>query len=255
MFLGGRGLVLGEMMELCGPSGCGKSMLCHVLCVCMTVQHKDLEVVYVDTRNTFSVKTLTDVIMWMWNGIQGEKEDLHTFQKSVLSRVRHVAAYELSDTFASLRNIDRVYTTSRSKSLGVLIVDSVTALLSSLIGGVKTGIGFAAMSEFGTSLKMLARKHNASVIVTNGTVTANIDTESSLSSSSLRKPALGRTWESVPSVRVWMESDHHHHSSDNDGVHSGNNTTLTKFRTCMRTLKSPRISTTAQQPFVFEIDF
>ena len=121
-----------EFLVLLGPSGCGKSMLCHVLCVCMTAQHKDLEVVYVDTRNTFSVKTLTDVIMWMWNGIQGEKEDLHTFQKSVLSRVRHVAAYELSDTFASLRKIDRVYTTSRSKSLGFLTHSGSPASIGNL---------------------------------------------------------------------------------------------------------------------------
>ena len=260
VFLGGKGLVRGEMMELCGPSGSGKSLLCHLLCACVASQKRNLrqeQVVYVDTRNTFSVKTLTDAATWIWNtNLVGEEKDgdLYTFQRSVLSRVRHVAAYELTDTFASLRNIDRMYTLSSSSSLGMIVVDSVTALLSSLIGGVKTGIGFAAMAEFGTSLKMLAQKHNASVIVTNGTVSANVGNESvsTLLSSTWhrrRKPALGRTWESVPSVRIWMERVVASGDLDSSSIPTS------KFRTCMKTLKSPRISDNFNaKPFVFEIE-
>lgn len=225
-FLHSEGIVRGEMMEFCGSSECGKSLLCHVLSA--SVASQNLDVVYLNTSNTFSLKTLRMASKWIWSE-QKSILKLNQFEHNVLSRVRCATTYELTEAFVTLRNIDRMYSSSSSSSsLGMIVVDSVTPLLSSLIGGTKSGIGFASMMEFATSLKMLAHKHNTAIIVTNGTVSANLD--SNESDNRTRKPALGRTWESVPSTRVWMERIEEY------------NSTSSSFRTVLKCLKSTRMS-------------
>lgn len=82
------------------------------------------------------------------------------------------------------------------------------------------------MMELGTTLKHVAFKYGASVVVTNGTVASGRHRGS-------RKPALGRSWESVPSVRLWL-----HGGVDNDD--NEQHQRPRSRRQAYQTIKSPR---------------
>ncbi|NWW80853.1 RA51D protein, partial [Climacteris rufus] len=86
---------------------------------------------------------------------------------------------------------------SSTGPLKMVLLDSVSAVISPLLGG-RQSEGLGLMMLLSRELKSLAREFSLAVVVTNQ-VTRD-------SSTGQLKPALGRSWSFVPSTRVLLES-------------------------------------------------
>lgn len=83
----------------------------------------------------------------------------------------------------------------------ILIIDSVATILSPILG-MKQTTGLAIMASIGRLLRTIAASHGVAVVVVNHAVSAR--QEGIVAGT---KPALGTTWSSVPSVRLFLRHD------------------------------------------------
>nr|KAF6457086.1 hypothetical protein HJG63_011657 [Rousettus aegyptiacus] len=97
------------------------------------------------------------------------------------------------DVLQDLRGTVAHQVSHSSGTVKVVVVDSVTAVVSPLLGGQQRE-GLALMMQLAQELKTLAQDLGLAVVVTNH-MTRDRD-------SGKFKPALGRSWSFVPSTRI-----------------------------------------------------
>ncbi|KAM5149462.1 DNA repair protein RAD51 homolog 4 isoform 2-T2 [Callospermophilus lateralis] len=120
-------------------------------------------------------------------------------QARALQRIQVVHAFDIFqmlDVLQDLRGTVTQQVRCSSGTVKVVIVDSVTAVVSPLLGGQQRD-GLALMMQLARELKTLARELSMAVVVTNH-VTRDRD-------SGKFKPALGRSWSFVPSTRILLD--------------------------------------------------
>ncbi|XP_054314356.1 DNA repair protein RAD51 homolog 4 isoform X2 [Pongo pygmaeus] len=121
-------------------------------------------------------------------------------QAEALQRIQVVHAFDIFqmlDVLQELRGTVAQQVTGSSGTVRVVVVDSVTAVVSPLLGGQQRE-GLALMMQLARELKTLARDLGMAVVVTNHT-TRDRD-------SRRLKPALGRSWSFVPSTRILLDT-------------------------------------------------
>uniref|UniRef100_H0W2S7 RAD51 paralog D n=1 Tax=Cavia porcellus TaxID=10141 RepID=H0W2S7_CAVPO len=121
-------------------------------------------------------------------------------QAGALRRIQVAHAFDIFqmlDRLHDLRGAVAQQVSGSSGTVKVVIVDSVTAVVSPLLGGQQRE-GLALMMQLARELKTLARDLGIAVMVTNH-ITRDRD-------SGRLKPALGRSWSFVPSTRVLLDS-------------------------------------------------
>ncbi|EAW80179.1 hypothetical protein G5576_014606 [Homo sapiens] len=117
-----------------------------------------------------------------------------------LRRIQVVHAFDIFqmlDVLQELRGTVAQQVTGSSGTVKVVVVDSVTAVVSPLLGGQQRE-GLALMMQLARELKTLARDLGMAVVVTNH-ITRDRD-------SGRLKPALGRSWSFVPSTRILLDT-------------------------------------------------
>uniref|UniRef100_A0A8D2H3J7 RAD51 paralog D n=1 Tax=Urocitellus parryii TaxID=9999 RepID=A0A8D2H3J7_UROPR len=120
-------------------------------------------------------------------------------QARALQRIQVVHAFDIFqmlDVLQDLRGTVTQQVRCSSGTVKVVIVDSVTAVVSPLLGGQQRD-GLALMMQLARELKTLARELSMAVVVTNH-MTRDRD-------SGKFKPALGRSWSFVPSTRILLD--------------------------------------------------
>ncbi|KAM6164765.1 DNA repair protein RAD51 homolog 4 isoform 5-T5 [Rhynchocyon petersi] len=121
-----------------------------------------------------------------------------SYKAGALQRIQVVHAFDIFRMLQVLQDIRGAVAQQvmgSSSTVKVVVVDSVTAVVSPLLGGQQRE-GLALMMQLARELKMLARDLGVAVVVTNN-VTRDRD-------SGRLKPALGRSWSFVPNTRILL---------------------------------------------------
>ncbi|KAA0716417.1 RAD51 -like protein 4 R51H3 [Triplophysa tibetana] len=170
------GLYTGEITELTGSPGSGKTQVCFSVAVNISHQLKQ-SVFYIDTKGGMCVNRLLQMLQTRTSNVEE--------QASV-----------------------------GGGSVKAVIVDSVPAVLSSMLGG-KQNEGMSLLMQVAGELKMIAKDFNIAVLVTNH-VTQD--------GNGCLKAGLGLSWSHVPRTRVLLQR------VENPGVSSSSlrTATLTK---------------------------
>ncbi|KAM7067993.1 DNA repair protein RAD51 homolog 4 [Molossus nigricans] len=212
------GLYTGEVTEIAGVPGSGKTQVC--LCVAANVAHSlQQNVLYIDSNGGL---TASRILQLLQARTPDEEE-----QAEALQRIQVVHAFDIFqmlDVLQDLRGAVAQQVSNSSGTVKVIIVDSVTAVISPLLGGQQRE-GLALMMQLAQELKTLARDLGVAVLVTNH-MTRDRD-------SGKLKPALGLSWSFVPSTRIVLAT------SEGAGAPSSQRTA--------RLTKSPRLPTGLQE--------
>lgn len=191
------GIFTGEMTELFGPAGSGKTQVCLSTAINAVVA-SDITVMYIDTTSAFQparVGELFSHVKHRWDALYGDDTDAF----EAMGRLHCVKAHDALSLLASVRDIEARFLAEGDPVLvhcRLIIVDSMTAVISAVLGDSKHVEGHALMAEIADTLRRIARTRGVAVLITNNAV---IDRERG---GNAIKPALGRSWTFVPDVQV-----------------------------------------------------
>uniref|UniRef100_A0A673B646 RAD51 paralog D n=1 Tax=Sphaeramia orbicularis TaxID=375764 RepID=A0A673B646_9TELE len=178
------GLYTGEITELSGGPGSGKSQVCFGVAVHISYQLKQ-SVIYIDTTGGLSASRLLQI-------------QTLCLQMAALQRIhiyRLFDVFSLLDCLYGLRSSGLQQASVGGGSVKAVIVDSVSAVISPLLGG-KQNEGMSLMIQVAGVLKTMAKDFNVAALVTNH-VTRSAGGEV--------QPGLGASWSHIPRTRILLE--------------------------------------------------
>ncbi|CAM9801570.1 unnamed protein product [Scytosiphon promiscuus] len=197
-----KGLMLHHVVEVVGRSSSGKTQLC--LTAAVAAASHGIGVLYLDTANGCSVRRMQQIARARYADAKGEMTARQ--MDALLDRLRVVRAFDISRVMSALvAYIDGVAEGRRDgvySECRLIILDSVTAVISPLLGGFKNPAGHGMMASLGHLLNRAASQCSACVLVANSTVAPRGHNEEEGP-----RAALGMTWEGVPSIRVLLSGD------------------------------------------------
>ncbi|XP_008788055.1 DNA repair protein RAD51 homolog 4 isoform X1 [Phoenix dactylifera] len=193
----GGGLCEGQLTEIVGSSSSGKTQVCLYSAAHVADKHFGV-VMFLDTCNSFSPKRIACMVDQLSSSFSGEAKERRL--KRIMS---NIFCHSIFDIFALLDVLHQLefnlkhQVTSGHTKICLLIIDSISSLLTPVLGG-KGSEGRLLMVSAGIILKKLANEHNVSVLVTNHMVGGE---------GGILKPALGESWKSIPHVRLQLTHD------------------------------------------------
>ncbi|KAA0061956.1 DNA repair protein RAD51-like protein 4 isoform X1 [Cucumis melo var. makuwa] len=193
----GGGLREGQLTEIVGPSSSGKTQVC-LRAASNVAKNYNAEVFYVDTGNSFSPQRISGFVNWKPGTALDWSEQ--SMLQQVMSSISCHSVFDIFALFDVLHRLEfnlRSQTCKGDRRVQFLIIDSISSLITPILGG-SSSQGHALMISAGTLLKKIAHEHNIAVLVTNHTVGGDRGTS---------KPALGESWKSVPHVRLQLSRD------------------------------------------------
>ncbi|XP_019482420.1 PREDICTED: DNA repair protein RAD51 homolog 4 [Hipposideros armiger] len=212
------GLYTGEVTEIVGGPGSGKTQVC--LCVAANIAHSlQQHILYIDSNGGL---TASRILQLLQARTPDEEEQARALQR--IQVVHAFDIFQMLDVLQDLRGAVAQQVSDSSGTVKVVFVDSVTAVVSPLLGGQQRE-GLALMMQLAQELKTLARDLGMAVVVTNH-MTRDRD-------SGKLKPALGRSWSFVPSTRIVL------------AISEGAGAPGTQRTVCLT--KSPRLPTGFQE--------
>lgn len=183
------GLFTGELTELAGSPGTGKTQVCFGVTVHIA-HHLKQGVVFIDTTGGISAARLQHMLQA--EGSSAE-EQLASLQRIHVFRVFDVLA--LLDCLYNLRRTGLQQVSVGGASVRAVIVDSVSAVISPLLGARHTE-GMSLMAQVGAVLKAMVKDFNLAALVTNHVTRGGSEGV---------RPGLGVSWSHVPRTRLLLE--------------------------------------------------
>ncbi|XP_057294510.1 DNA repair protein RAD51 homolog 4-like [Hydractinia symbiolongicarpus] len=191
------GLFTTEMLEVYGPPAVGKTQMClQVTSVAISAQQAN--VVYMDTTGSFTTTRLVEMIE------SNVKAHSPPVMKDMLSRVLHCRIFDAFGMTSQLECLKEKLESEVAEfcsHVKLLIVDSIASVITPILGGQQQH-GHAIMSKIGLLLKQIAYEYGIAVLVVNNAVT---DDFKNTRQAHRLKPSLGKSWLSVPHVRLFMD--------------------------------------------------
>uniref|UniRef100_A0A3P8YVK0 DNA repair protein n=1 Tax=Esox lucius TaxID=8010 RepID=A0A3P8YVK0_ESOLU len=182
------GLYTGELTELAGGPGSGKTQVCFGVTVNISYQLKQ-SVIYIDSTGGLSASRLLQILQ----KICKLEEQMEALQRIQVYRVFDI--FSLIDCLQSLQCTGLQRASAGGGSVKAVIVDSVSAVISPILGG-KQNEGMSMMMQVAGVLKTIAKDFNVAVLVTN---TVTRDCNGNL------KAGLGQSWSHVPRTRIILQ--------------------------------------------------
>uniref|UniRef100_A0A3P8SQE6 DNA repair protein RAD51 homolog 4 n=1 Tax=Amphiprion percula TaxID=161767 RepID=A0A3P8SQE6_AMPPE len=183
------GLYTGEITELSGGPGSGKSQVCFGVAVHISYRLKQ-SVVYIDTTGGLTAGRLLEMLQ---TETSNTEEQMAALQRIQIFRLFDV--YSLLDCLYGLRSGGLQQASVGGGSVKTVIVDSVSAVISPLLGG-KHNEGMSLMIQVAGVLKTMAKDFNVAALVTNHVTR---------SGSGEVQPGLGASWSHIPRTRILLE--------------------------------------------------
>ncbi|KAM4544570.1 DNA repair protein RAD51 homolog 4 [Odontesthes bonariensis] len=183
------GLYTGEITELSGGPGSGKSQVCFGVAV-NTSYHLKQSVVYIDTTGGMTAGRLLQMLQ---TETSSTEEQTQALQRIHIFRLFDV--YALLDCLYHLCGSGLQQVSVGGGSVKAVIVDSVSAVISPLLGG-KQNEGMSLMIQVAGVLKAMAKDFNVAALVTN---------QVTRSGGGEVQPALGASWSHIPRTRILLE--------------------------------------------------
>ncbi|KAM3869004.1 DNA repair protein RAD51 homolog 4 [Diretmus argenteus] len=183
------GLYTGEITELTGGPGSGKSQVCFGVAVHISYQLKQ-SVIYVDTTGGLSASRLLQML-------QAESSNAEE-QMDALQRIHIFRVFDIFSLLSCLHNLrcgGLQQASVGGGSVKAVIVDSVSAVISPILGG-KQNEGMSLMTQVAGVLKMISKDFNVASLVTNH-MTRGVGGGV--------QAGLGLSWSHVPRTRVLLE--------------------------------------------------
>lgn len=149
----GGGLCGGDLVEFAGTSGTGKTQLAHYIALNFSLL-KSLDVLYVSSGTSFVPARLVQFL----NGALGKQCKAN--KNHILDRIYSVECFTVHSLVECITNL----VNEPPSSLGLIIIDSISSLLSPLIApGMKSG--FDLMTILVDNLRILAAMLNIPILV------------------------------------------------------------------------------------------
>ncbi|CAJ1063234.1 DNA repair protein RAD51 homolog 4 [Xyrichtys novacula] len=183
------GLYTGEITELSGGPGSGKSQVCFGVAVHISF-HLKQSVIFIDTTGGFTASRLLQMLQ---TETRNTEEQMEALQRIHVFRLFDV--YALLDCLYSLRGGGLQQASVGGGSVKAVIVDSVSAVISPLLGG-KPNEGMSLMIQVAGVLKTMAKDFNVAALVTNYLTR---------SGGGEVQPGLGVSWSHIPRTRLLLE--------------------------------------------------
>lgn len=193
----GGGVGLHEFTEVVGRSGSGKSQL--AMSVAVSAALLGFPVLVLSSTNSFRPRRAVEIAR------NRKGPDV----PRVLDLIRVVATFDIFDARNVLDQLLDDVRHNRPGTPRLVIVDSVAALAGPLLGGERGFAGQALMAHLAAALTQLTAEC-VGVLVTNEV--RGGETEMAFAAGALEqldrancaRPALGRSWTYVPSIRVQL---------------------------------------------------
>ncbi|XP_056140716.1 DNA repair protein RAD51 homolog 4 isoform X2 [Lampris incognitus] len=157
------GLYTGEITELSGSPGSGKSQVCFGVAVHVSYQLKQ-SVVYIDTKRDFTASRLLQML-------QAETSNSEE-QMEALQRIHVFHVFDIFSLLSCLHNLrcgGLQKVSVGGGSVKAVIVDSVSAIISPILGG-KQKEGMSLMMQVAGVLKTVAKDFNVAALQHHHTV-------------------------------------------------------------------------------------
>ncbi|XP_014788739.1 DNA repair protein RAD51 homolog 4 [Octopus bimaculoides] len=183
------GLYTGEMTEIVGSSAVGKTQVCLSVAANVAKETKQ-NILYIDTSASFSAERISEMVAV-------EDEETEENLKAVLGHIHCAKVFNVFELFEVLETTRQELIKQNSSffsGLRLIICDSVSAVLSPLVGGHQTQ-GYSLLVQVAQKLKALALEYSLAVLVTNNIIGSD---------QSRPVASLGRTWQSVPHNRLHL---------------------------------------------------
>uniref|UniRef100_A0A8C4HA66 DNA repair protein RAD51 homolog 4 n=1 Tax=Dicentrarchus labrax TaxID=13489 RepID=A0A8C4HA66_DICLA len=183
------GLYTGEITELSGGPGSGKSQVCFGVAVHIAY-HLKQSVIFIDTTGGLTARRLLQMLQAETNNTE---EQMEALQRIHIFRLFDV--FSLLDCLYGLRSGRLQQASVGGGSVKAVILDSVSAVISPLLGG-KQNDGMSLMIQVAGVLKTMAKDFNVAALVTNHVTR---------SGSGELQPGLGVSWSHIPRTRILLE--------------------------------------------------
>ncbi len=185
---------------MCGPSGSGRTQL--ALSAALTTAVRGEPVVFLDTCNSFSAARLQQLHAAVTAQGQQQPPGSRLTLEAALALITVVRPHSI---FALLSSLDALSAhiarmTDPSHTPRLLVVDSLSALVSPILGGQQHTQGTTLMVALAQMLKQMALRYHMAVLVTNHMTAAG-------GAAGVARPALGEQWRHQPSVRLQLSMD------------------------------------------------
>lgn len=215
------GLWGGEMTELVGQPSTGKTQICMYSALNTTKQNKT--VLYFDTANSFSADRLQEMFQSSSDSPassssssqpQGSQEIA-----TLLNRINCRKCFDAFELLGMLYDLQAKLTAKDVPfyaSLKLVVIDSIGALLSPIVGG-KQQQGHALMMSIARLIKDIASEFHIAFLVTNYVVSGGDADRATY------KAALGMSWQYTTNTQVMLS-----HQNIKDPADSSRRATLTK---------------------------